>query len=214
MPVGAAVGVGTAAVGSYSARKTAKATEKAAKGELQAAQEAQVLGEERFGRAEELLAPSLAREEAASQQLMVELGLAPGTPGTAFMQTPAYTGALEAGRNELNQSLANSGLLHSGRRMEAAAQLGQNVQQQFYSNYMNMLGSLAQPQVAQNLSSLGVGQAATMGAQNIGAQSRAGGLGVQGQAVRGAAYADIAGSVPSLMSQYGDTKGSTGGGFI
>lgn len=71
-------------------------------------------------------------------------------------------------------------------------QQGQN--RQAFTNYMNTLQNLASPQVAQNLASLGVGQGATIGAQNIGAQQAAGAQRVAGQTARDQATGNLIGT--------------------
>lgn len=71
-------------------------------------------------------------------------------------------------------------------------QKGQN--RQAFTNYMNTLQNLASPQVAQNLSALGVNQGLTMGAHNIIAQESAGGQRVAGQQARDQATGNLFGA--------------------
>lgn len=71
-------------------------------------------------------------------------------------------------------------------------QKGQN--RQAFTNYMNTLQNLASPQVAQNLSALGVGQGATIGSQNIYAQQQAGQTRVAGQQARDQATGNLLGA--------------------
>lgn len=125
-----------------------------------------------------------------------------GTEAPAYQQTPAYQRLREEGLSAVNQAAVNSGILYSGRRGEAAAEVGAGVESQFYTNYLNMLQNLANPQVSQNIGALGVGQGLSIGSQNIAAQNTASGYQLQGVAAGNAATADIYGGISSLASAY------------
>ena len=73
---------------------------------------------------------------------------------------------------------------------------------QFYSNYMNMLQNMASPQVAQNLSALGVNQGMAMGQQNIGAQTTASNYNLQGVGAQNAAIADLSKGAANIATAY------------
>ena len=196
-------GLALGAVASYAgAKKTAGAMEAGAEGTLQAQREAAALSTERFGEAKELLSPYIGEARTARDQLMIEMGLAPGEAGTAYMETPGYESLLEERQRGGEQAQAGAGTLYSGRRMKAAADVGGATQSQYYTNYMNMLTEMGSPSVATNLASLGTGQAATMGAQQIAAQQVASGLTIGAAETTQAATADIFGGATELAAGY------------
>jgi len=119
--------------------------------------------EQMFEKGEELVKPFLTSAEEAQNQLNVELGLAPGEAGTAYMETPGYKAALDERTKAVEQTAASMGEAYSGRRLEAAAKAGSDVQTQYYTNYMNMLGAQANPETAVTLASLGINQPQTQG---------------------------------------------------
>jgi len=123
-------------------------------------------------------------------------------PGTAYMNTPAYKGAIDAGVNAVNQGAANDGGLYSGARGTALKDVGQGVQQSFYSNYMNMLQNMANPSTATNLSNIGIGQAGNIGQQNIAATQGINALNMMGTADSNAANADMVGGLTSAFTAY------------
>ena len=109
---------------------------------------------------------------------------------------PGYQQSMdEAVRAAEQSSISSGGTAYGGRRLRAAGDVGADVQrsyymdrmnrlqthdtnkqqmeQSYYNNYMNILQNMSQPQVAQNLASMGVGQGATIGSQNIAAQNAA-----------------------------------------
>jgi hypothetical protein len=184
------------------AKKTAGAMESGAEATLQAQREAAALSTERFGEARELLTPYVGEARTAREQLMIEMGLAPGEAGTAYMETPGYQTLLEERQRGVEQAEAGAGTLYSGRRMKAAADVGGATQSQYYTNYMNMLTEMGSPSVATNLASLGTGQAATMGAQQIAAQQVASGLTIGAAETTQAATADIFGGATNLAASY------------
>lgn len=171
-----------------------RAAEAAAAGTTAVAEQAELLNRERYEEATGRLDPYMASELRAKEQLDVEMGLAPGEAGTAYMQTPGYQGALDERLRAAEQTaVTGGGTAYGGRRIEAAAKAGSDVQSQYYSNYMNMLSSMADPSATTNISSLGMGQAATMGAQNIGAAQSAGSARMQGASATQATQTDLLG---------------------
>ncbi len=198
----AAAVVVSSVVASKSASKTRGAAGQAARRQERTAREAQELNIERYGEARELLDPYISEARTAREQQMIEMGLAPGEAGTAYMETPGYQALLEERRGEAQQAAASSGSLYSGRRIQAAADVGGATQSQFYTNYMNMLQNLGSPGVATNLASLGVGQAATIGQQNLAAQQVAGQYRVAGAQAQQAATADIIGGAANIYGSY------------
>jgi len=166
---------------------------------LQAAREAEALNRERYAESLERLSPYMESELQARNQLAIEMGLTPGEASTAYMNAPGYQMAIDEGTRAVNQGAANTGALYSGARGAALRDVGQGVQQSFYSNYMNLLSNMAQPQVTQNISSLGMGQAATIGGQNIGASQAAGNYMQTGAAATQQATGDALGSIIGLF---------------
>jgi len=202
-PVTAVVSAGIGAVGSViGAGKTAKAAGKASDAQLQAAREAEALNRERYGIATDLLTPYIEDSGTARDQLMVELGLAEGEAGTAYLDTPGYQAMLTETREGVDQASANSGNLYSGRRGEAAGEASAGVQQSFYNNYMNLLTNMSSPTTATNLASMGVGQGIAMGQQNLSAQQIAGGYNVSAAQTNQAAFGDIVGAGANIYSGY------------
>lgn len=177
------------------AGEVSAAAETQAAATLTAAREAEALNRERYGEAQAYMQPYLEGSETAYNQLLVEMGLAPGEAGTGYMETPGYEGQMEERQRQVTQAAAGSGTLYSGRRVQAAADVGGQVQSQFYNNYMSMLQNVGNPQAATNLAALGVGQAATMGQQNIQAQQAASGYIMGGAQANQAAQADLLGGI-------------------
>lgn len=196
---GVAVGVAGAAASSSSASSAAGGAQSAAE---RLAYQNELRNRQRFGQAQQYLEPYIGESRQAQEQLMVEMGLAPGEGGTAYMETPAYQAAISEGIGAVNQGAAGAGTLYSGRRGIGLRDVGAGVQGQYYTNYMNMLQNMASPQVAQNLSSLGVGQGLQMGQQNLAAQQMASNYSLMGAQAQGAAIADVAGGLTNLYSGY------------
>jgi len=142
----------------------------------------------------------MVRERRAADQMDVEMGLAPGEAGTAYMQTPGYQAVIDESLRAAEQSATSGGqTLYGGRRIQAAGDVGANIQSQYYTNYMNMLSGMANPQTATNVSSLGMGQGATIGGQNIGAAQSAGAARMQGAQATQQAGGDALGSLMALF---------------
>ena len=175
-----------------------EAAEAQAAATLQAQREAQALNVERYGKAEELLSPYIEGAGTAREQMMVELGLAPGEAGNAYMQTPGYKTMREESQRGVEQAAASGGNLYSGARMKAAGEAGGQVQSQYYTNYMNLLQNMGSPQTATNLASMGVGQGISMGQQQIGAQNVASGYMMGGAEAKQAAIADVIGGAAAV----------------
>ncbi len=125
-----------------------------------------------------------------------------GTPGTAYMETPAYQATIDQGVAAVDQGAATGGALYSGARGEALKDVGQGVQQSYYNNYMNILQGMANPTSTTNLSNIGINQAGTIGAQNIAAQQQSSAYNLIGQEAQGAAMSDIFGGISSGISAY------------
>ncbi len=145
------------------------------------------------------------QKQIADEQAAID-GYSPGAqdtqPGTAYMKTPAYQGAINAGVSAVNQGAANDGGLYSGARGNALKDVGQGVQQSFYSNYMNMLQNMANPSTATNLSNIGIGQAGNIGQQNIAATQGVNAINMMGTADSNAANADMVGGLTSAFTAY------------
>lgn len=151
----------------------AEASENQAAATLQSSREARALNEKRYGVATDLMTPYINDSRTAQDQIMIELGLADGEAGTAYMNTPGYTSMIDETREGVEQASATGGNLYSGRRMQSAGEASGRVQSSFYNNYMNILQNMADPTPASNLASMGVGQGVTMGNQNIAATNMA-----------------------------------------
>ena len=124
---------------------------------------------------------------------------------------PGYSDAIDAGVRTVNQGEANAGNLYSGSRGLALRDAGQNVQQSYYTNYMNLLQNMANPKSTTNMASVGVGQAGTIGAQNISATNQANAYRMAGTEAQNAAIADITGALGSGISAYMNRPPSGGG---
>lgn len=131
-----------------------------------AALKGEELEKHRFAQTEERLSPWMSSEKEALAAYRGEMGLGPkvGT-GSPYMDSPAYQAMLDESLGAVEQTAASSGsTAYGGRRLKEAGKVGAGVQQSFYNNYMNMLSEASQPNATTNVSSLGLGQAATMGA--------------------------------------------------
>ena len=167
------------------------------------------LNKERYGEAVGRMQPYVDRETAANKQMMIEMGLAPGTPGTAYMQSPGYRALMDESLGAAEQSAINSGsTLYGGSRLEAAGRVGAGVQQSYYTNYMNLLQNLSTPTSTTNLSSLGVNQAATMGNEATNAMQMAGNYRMQAANIPMQQQADQMGML------FGLGAGALAGGYI
>ena len=166
----------------------------------EAARNAEILNRERYGETTDRLSPYMDAELLAKKRQMVEMGLIPddGSRG-AYMNTPGYQGAIDAGVSAVNQGSANQGSLYSGSRARELKKVGQDVQQSYFSNYMNMLNNMANPTTTTNVSSLGMGQAATIGGQNIGSAAQQGQFRQQGAQASQAATGDALGALMALF---------------
>lgn len=201
MPSWAAVGVGAAGAVS-SAKKASGATGGASDAAEYAAFLADKLNRERYSEAQGYLQPYIDESRQGSEQLMVEMGLAPGEAGTAYMETPGYQMAIDERSRAVNTGAAGAGMLYSGRRGLELAKGGSDVHNQYYTNYMNTLQNIANPQAAQNLSALGMNQGLAMGQQNIAAQNTSSNYKLQGVQAENAATADLVGGLTNVFSGY------------
>lgn len=169
-----------------------KQAKRAAESTLQIARESRELNIERYGEAKDRLSPYISSEADALSQMRIEMGLDPGEAGTAYMQTPGYQNVMDESLRAVEQSATTSGATtYGGRRLEAASEVGASVQQSYYNNYMSMLSKMSQPTTTTNLSSLGVGQGASIGNQAIQAQTTASNYMMEGAGARQAAIADV-----------------------
>jgi len=201
--VTAAVVVGGATV--YSAKKASSAAKGAARATLETAEQSEALNRERWAEAQGYLDPYIGRAEDAAQQFQAEMGLPSGEEFTPrdISQIPGYQAVMDESLSAAEQSAVSSGsTAYGGRRLEAAGQVGANVQQSYYTNYMNMLQNLSAPTVATNLSSMGMNQGIAMGQQNIAATNIANDFRLQGVAAQNAAMADIIGGAASAYGSY------------
>ena len=180
---------------------------------LQASREALALNRERWAEAQGYLDPYIGRAEDAAQQFQAEMGLPQfGDIGEDLAprdmsQIPGYQAVMDESLMAAEQSAVSSGsTAYGGRRLEAAGEVGANVQQSYYTNYMNMLQNLASPTVATNLSSMGMNQGIQMGQQNIAATNQSGQYMIQGAAARNAQQSDLMSGLVNL-----GTEGFEGG---
>ena len=203
-PAGAAKGAAAGyalGTGTESVEEMKEASERAAATTREAQMSAQELGISRFGEARELLSPYIGGAEAAHEQQMIEMGLAPGEAG-AYMETPGYQALLEERQRGAEQAAAGERTLYSGRRIQEAADIGGATQSQFYTNYMNLLQNMASPGVATNLASLGMGQAATLGQQQMQAEQAAAGYQMAGAQAKQAFIGDVIGAGANIYGGY------------
>jgi hypothetical protein len=167
---------------------------------LTAARDAEALNRERYAEALGMTSPYMEREAVASRQLMAEMGLGPGERSTAYMDTPGYQAAVDEALRSTQQASRMVGSNYGGRAMEASARAGAGVQQQYYNNYMSMLQGLASPQVTQNVASLGMGQGATIGGQNIQAAQSTSAARMQGAQATQQAQGDLLGAAVKMAA--------------
>jgi len=197
-------------VGGATASK--EAAEREAAATLEAARASEQFNVEQFGVAQEYFDPFIQREQQASNQLLYEMGLGDFLPEgaqvdegpPAYQQTDAYSRLREEEFARVNQTAANTGTLYSGARAQGLKSAGANIEGQFYSNYMNMLQNISNPQATQNLAALATGQSASIGQQNIQAQQIASDYQLQGVAASNAARADIGGAASAFGSYFGN----------
>jgi hypothetical protein len=157
-------------------------------------------------------ASDMAALEAKYNQSMADLGAPPSAQAMgSYMQAPGYQGAIDEGVRAVDTAAAGGGYLYSGARGEKLRDVGQNVQQSYYSNYMNLLQNMANPKSTTNVSNIGIGQAGSIGAQNIAAADRASGFQLAGQEARGQFIADAAGGLGSAVGAYMDRPAASGG---
>lgn len=203
-----AMALATVAAGAYAANESSKASDRAGRRTEDAAMRAEGLSRERFEESQRLLDPSIQREEAASNQMMVELGLREpeegSTAGSAYRETEGYQNLMDESLRAVEQSAASAGgTAYGGRRLQEAGRVGAGVESSYYSNYMNMLQNMASPRSATNLSSMGMGQAAQIGGQNIAATNTANQYSLMGTQAENQALADAVKGGSSLMASGG-----------
>lgn len=106
------------------------------------------------------LEPFANAEKSALDQMLVELGLEEGQPGTAFMETPWYGEQVAEKTKAAQQYAANSGFSQSGRMVEEAAKIGGDTMDTAYSRYMNYLTGMSSPQTTTNIGNFATGHQA------------------------------------------------------
>jgi len=186
------VAAATVAVGVYSADQAKKTAEENRAASAAGQAKNQEFSEQRFAEAKGYMNPYIEDARTARNQLMVEMGLAPGEANTAYMESPGYLAAMEGAE----QRMASGGMAYSGARAGAT----QRTSAQFYNNYMGMLQNIGNPDAATNLSSLGMDQAATLGSQNqayINSQNQAR---LQGTEAQNAALADMMSGISNIYA--------------
>lgn len=149
---------------------------------------------------------AMQKKIAAQQGIVDKYGSTPqapqDAPGTAYMRTPVYQGAIKAGIDTVNAGASDVGALYSGARGEALKDVGQGVNQSMYNNYMNILQNTANPATATNLGNIGINQAANIGQQNLAVQQQQNAYTMQGAADKGAFYSDVAGGLSNAFTAY------------
>jgi len=148
------------------------------------------------------LQTQIAEVQAAIDSYAANPQAAQEAPGTAYMRTPVYQGAIQAGTDAVNAGAAEAGSLYSGARGIALKDVGQNVNQSMYNNYLNLLQNTASPATATNFSNMGIGQAGNIGQQNIAATQMRNAYNMQGAEDQGAYYADVAGGLSNAFTAY------------
>jgi len=179
--VPAAVGLGSALLGSSASRSAANA----AAGAADRASDAQL---RMFEQNREDLAPY----RAAGQR-----GLAAfeGTLGPSFTASPGYEFARGEGIRAIDQGASARGLLNSGARLRELMRYGTGVANQEYGNYQNRLASLA-----------GLGQSATGQTAQLGAQA----AGMAGQAQMAGGQAQAQGITGGVNAMFGGLNAGAG----
>ena len=84
------------------------------------------------------------------------------------------------------------------RRGEAVGAM-QGREDEYYTNYMNLLQNLSGPTTATNIANLETGHAGTLAKQDIAATADVNKYNLMGQQAKGAATADIAGAVGGVL---------------
>lgn len=163
-------------------------------------------GQRSWETAQGFMNPYLESGTGALNQLNVEMGLAPGDAGTAYMNTGGYQTMMDEARAGVDQAAASSGGLYSGRRLQSAGAASGKVQQNYYQNYMNMLSNMASSKDAQFMSQLGVNQ--MTGTQRDASSMMMQGVGAMNQGDIGAAqakqsgYGDLIGAAATVGGAY------------
>lgn len=143
----AAIGLGSAFLGSRASKDAAntqsQALDRSAEATLQAQREA--LAFQREGR--DLARADLAPYRDAGLQ---DYGALRANIGTQFQESPGYRFALQEGINAIDRGASARGLLNSGARLRELTRYGQGMANQEYGNWLSRLQGLA-----------GVGQTAT-----------------------------------------------------
>lgn len=183
LAIPAALGLGTALIGSNASKKAADtasaASDRAADATLAANRESlDFLREGRdIGRAD--LAPY---RDAG----LTDYNTLRGQVGTSFQESPGYQFMFDEGVRAIDRGASARGMLNSGSRLQALTRYGQGMANQEYGNWLSRLQSLA-----------GVGQTATGQSASL-----ASGAGAQGSSlIQGAGN-----NVASLIQQGGQAQ--------
>jgi hypothetical protein len=208
----AAIGLGTAYLGSQSAKKAAstasEASERAAETTSAASERAAELAAAASNRAidAQLQMFQQGREDLAPFRASGLRGLAgvEANIGPSFQESPGYQFAVGEGINAIDRGASARGMLNSGARLRELSRYGTGMANQEYGNYQNRLAALA-----------GLGQTAT--GQGVAAgQNAASGIGnaaMQGGAAQGNAYMQGGTAAGNAILQGGQAaaQGITGG---
>lgn len=220
MPVAAPIAAGAIGAGGsiIAGNQSAKAAERAAELQYQAAMQAAKVQREALGFQKEVYQqgrddamPWLDAGREALGQYRVEMGLQPGE--SKFQATPGYQFAVEQGERGVLGNLSALGMKNSGAALKALTRFRDGLANQEFGNYLARLSGLAgtgQNQL-QSTSALGANTAASMSAganalgntiQNAGAARASGYVGsanAWGNAIGGATN-NISGAL-GMMSQ-------------
>ena len=166
--VGAA---GVSAVGSYiGGSKQAKSSKKAMKAIAEQMRLNREEEKRRLGVMREDLSPYTGAGATALDQTLSQLGLS-SAPAYDITQMPGYQGLVDERLRAVNEGAAGSGMLFSGARGKALADVGAQTYQDFYQNYLNRL---------QGLSSAGQQGVTTLGTAGLSSGAQQASLGMQG----------------------------------
>ena len=119
----------------------------------------------------------------------------------SMSQIPGYQAVMDESLRAatLSNQMAG-GTAYGGRRLAEAGKVGAGVQQSYYNNYMNMLQNMSSPPAATNLAGMGMGQAQSIGQQNIAATGMANDYRMQGTAASNAAIGDVMGGITNMFA--------------
>lgn len=195
-------------IGASSARKAAKAQERAAN--------AQIASQEKMREQSRTdLEPWRNAGNTAQSALMYELGLgaAPdlgeGLTYGGYTKTPGYDFRMNQGLDALESSAAAKGGLYSGAAMRDALQYGQDYASSEYGNYLNRLGGMSDAGAAAAGNSTNANAQAAVGISNaLGSIGNAQAAGAIGQ---GTAWQNALGNFMGMNNYQKQVTGNNGG---